>query len=188
MTGDLLDRIDGARTVLVQAPPLGAHRGVCASLLAGSAAPSVLFVTYTRGASDCLGRVEGTPTEEVGVITVGGSLGADSVEGVDRTERVESPGDLTGLGIAIDGVLSAWEPPVTVCFESLTALLQYVPFETAYEFAHTITGRAYAADARIHFHVDPDAHDRQEIAGLASLFDASVTPAEDRVRVRETLG
>ena len=94
-----------------------------------------------------------------------------------------TPSDLTGLGVAISEVLSEWDDPVLVCFDSLTSMLQYVDSDTAYEFLHAVTGQVHAARARAHFHVDPAAHDETTLAGITSLFDARVS-VNDRTTVR----
>lgn len=184
------EQLDGATNVLLEMPPMGGGREVCTSLLAeGVEDPSVLYVSFTRRASACVETWEtgGYDATNLGVITVG-----DASSAVDRsdvvTESVSSASDLTGLGIQIGQFLSEWDAPVVVCFDSLTSMLQYVDFETAYEFLHAITGQVHAAGARAHFHIDPDAHDAMEVAGITSLFDASVSLAEETtVRTRDVI-
>jgi hypothetical protein len=171
---DITDRLAGARNVLLAAPAMGEGRDVCTSLLVeGVTEPTVLFVTYTRQPEACVAQLDQQAVGEVGVITV-----ADTVSGGDEhlVSNVSTPSDLTGLGIQIGQFLSERASPVVVCFDSLTSLLQYVDYETAYEFLHAVTGQVYAADARAHFHIDPVAHDEQHVAGIASLFDARVEP------------
>jgi len=181
---DITDDLDGAASVLLKAPSMGGDRGLCTDLLTGDLDdPGVLFVTYTRQVDACLDQVADDDVDRIGVITVGDG-GAD----VDRDDAdvrsVGSASDLTGLGIEIGQVLSEWEAPVAVCFDSLTSMLQYVDFETAYEFLHALTGQLYAADARAHYHVDPAAHDEMHVQGITSLFDAAVDVGEDGVSVR----
>jgi hypothetical protein len=69
-------------------------------------------------------------------------------------------------------------------------MLQYVEVETTYEFLHAVTGQLYAADARAHFHVGTNAHDRQTVDSITSLFDAVVElgDGEPTVRKRELIG
>jgi len=176
---DAVDRLGDARTVLLCAPPLG-HEEACTALLAGEG--PVLFVTYTGGVDDRLARL-GDTDREVTVVTVGES--ATGAAGV-ATETVRQPSDLTRLGIAVGDFLASHDD-VTVCFDSVTTMLQYVRFETAFEFLHVVTGRVVAAGARAHFHVDPAAHEQTHLAALTSLCDARLTPAEDSARVRETV-
>ena len=187
---ELTDDLDGAATILLKAPSMGGTRDLCTDLLTtGLDDPGVLFVTFTRQASTCVDQVASADVGRLGVVAVGDG-GAD----VDREDvairTVDSASDLTGLGIEIGQVLTDWEPPVAVCFDSLTAMLQYVDFETAYEFLHALTGQLYAADARAHYHIDPGAHDPQQVEGITSLFDAAVTVedgGEVSVRTRDIL-
>ena len=166
-------QLDGATNVLLKVPPLDEGRDICTSLL-GDGERSVLFVSFTRQAAACVDQVADDPgIRTVGVITVG-----DTQAGVDRegvvTENVSTASDLTGLGIEIGKFLSEWDEPVSVCFESLTSMLQYVDYETAYEFLHAVTGQVHAAGARAHFHVDPDAHDRKTISKLKPAFHDAI--------------
>ena len=186
----VIEQLDGATNVLLERPPMGSGEDVCTSLLAeGLDDPSVLYVSFMRQASECIETWEagGHDVAALGVITVG-----DASPDTDRsdvvTESVSSANDLTGLGIKIGQFLSEWDTPVAICFDSLTSLLQYVDFETAYEFIHAITGQVHAAGARAHFHVDPDAHDETQVAGITSLVDASVSLGEEtRVRTRDVI-
>lgn len=184
------EQLDGATNILLEMPPMGGDREVCPSLLAaGVDDPSVLYVSFTRQASACVETWEarGYDAANLGVITVG-----DTSSAVDRgdvvTESVSSASDLTGLGIQIGQFLSEWDAPVVICFDSLTSMLQYVDFETAYEFLHAITGQVHAAGARAHFHIDPGAHDAKRVAGITSLFDAGVSlVGETTVQTRDVI-
>lgn len=187
---ELTDQLDGATTVLLEAPAMGADRGVCSSLLTeGLDDPGILFVTFTRQATTCIDELgeAADGAGALGVITVGDAASDVDREGV-HTQNVSSPSDLTGLGIQIGQVLSEWDAPVTVCFDSLTSMLQYVDFETAYEFLHALTGQFYSANARAHFHVDPSAHEATQVAGITSLVDAAIQVEDEPiVRARDVM-
>jgi hypothetical protein len=184
------DQLNGATNILLEMPSMGGGREVCTSLLSDEVdSPSVLYVSFTQQASACIDQWEesGASARNLGVITVGDGSSAVDRDGV-VTEAVSTPSDLTGLGIQIGQFLSEWDAPVVVCFDSLTSMLQYVDFETAYEFLHAITGQVHAAGARAHFHIDPEAHDEKQVAGITSLFDASVSLGEDtHVRTRDVI-
>ena len=187
----ITDDLDGAASVLLTAPSMGGDRDHCSTLLTGGVdAPGICFVTYTRNAAACIDQLgeAADAASRLGVITVGDTSAAIDRDDVE-TRNVSSASDLTGLGIEIGQLLSEWEAPVTVCFDSLTAMLQYVEFETAYEFLHALTGQLYAADARAHYHLDPGAHDPHHVAGITSLFDAAVDldGEEPTVRTRDIL-
>ncbi|MFC4359484.1 hypothetical protein ACFO0N_16190 [Halobium salinum] len=155
-------------------------------------------------------REAGGRDGEVGVISVGessrsagtaagvgGGRGADAGTGsipngggasttghASPVRAVSTPTDLTGLGIAINEYLHRWrstEGRTVVCFDSVTALVQYVDLETTFEFLHVVTGRVYAAGGLAHFHMNPLAHDERTVESVASLVDAVVELDEDGV-------
>lgn len=192
---DIAADIGEARNVLLCAPSLsGDEQGACTDLLlAGDpTTTSVLWVTFRRDARACVDQWAAhtdDPPRDAAVIAVGDTGEAVDVEWA-TVETVSSASDLTGLGIEIGEFLSDWDGDLVVCFDSLTAMLQYVDLQTAYEFLHAVTGQLYAAGARAHFHIDPTAHDDQTVDSLASLFDAVVTlgGGEPAVRKRQLLG
>ncbi|WP_415379416.1 hypothetical protein [Halosimplex sp. TS25] len=186
---DLSSELADARNVLLCAPSMTGGEGeACTDLLIPSdpGGANVLWVTFRGNASDCLDQWAAATDEQpahAAVVVVGESRGRIP-EGV-TVEHVSSPSDLTGLGIAIGELLSEWEEAPVVCADSLTAMLQYVEAETAYEFLHAITGQLYAADARAHFHIDPTAHDRKTVDSIASLFDAVVEFGDGEPKIRK---
>lgn len=141
----------------------------------------LLAVSYTRTGAEWSAawreELGALPRRSV-VVGVDDAVREGSDEAVDGVvETSESPDDLTGIGIALSEYLSSWgseDGDVVVCFDSLTALLQYVSLERAYRFLHVLTGRAAAVGARAHYHLDPGAHEDRTLATLTSLFDAVV--------------
>lgn len=107
--------------------------------------------------------------------------------GRNTVTSVESPGDLTGLGITVSEYLSEHAGPGTfVTFDSLTILLQFVELQRAFRFLHVLSNRVTTAEAVAHYHMDPGAHTDQEVATLSSLFDvvAAFEDGEWSVRSR----
>ena len=148
----------------------------CVELLsAADAETTILWVTYTRPPADCIEHYRAAGGQgSLTVIAVGDvSTDTPSEAGDVTVKSVSTPADLTGLGITLSQALSTHEDAI-VCFDSLTVLLQYVDHETVYEFLNAVTGHLYAADARAHFHLDPNAHDTRTVDALGSLFDAIV--------------
>lgn len=188
--GEIGTQDKGVASVLALGPSLSDQADeVCTDLLStGNGDRNVLWVSYAKPPDTQVRRWrasgEDTPAE-VGVIGVdetsrSAAATAGSVDGgmpTRPTSTVTNPTDLTGVGIAITEQLKEWdenENQTVVCFDSLTALLQYVDLETAYEFLHVILGRLQAVGAVAHFHIDPSAHDEQTIETVKSLFDATV--------------
>ncbi|QCJ48524.1 hypothetical protein FCF25_07900 [Haloprofundus sp. MHR1] len=192
---------DGASSVLLLSPSLDeGESDACIELLhPDDADKNALWVSYTKSPDAQLRRWRTHsehPPANVGVVSVGDStrsVGAPATAGADEKQldtgvkTVANPNDLTGLGISITEQLSRWRDNgnrTVVCVDSLTAMLQYVELQTAYEFLHVLTGRLYAVDAVAHFHMDPGAHDEQTVETIASLCDAVVELRDDGRRVR----
>jgi hypothetical protein len=94
-------------------------------------------------------------------------------------EQVASPANLTQLGIQLTSCLDSLpgadaDAKLVVCFDSITALLQYVDVEQAFKFLYILTDRFSDANALAHFHLDPDAHADETVNTLLPLFDAAV--------------
>jgi len=199
----LTERLSGANSVLLLSSSFAAEtEETCTELLRpGSASESnVLWVSYTKSPDEQLRRWQAHSSErpaEMGMVSVEDSTRSVTASGADSelmgpnkpVETVSSPNDLTGLGIRITEFLTDWEENdnrTVVCFDSLTALLQYVELETAYELLHILTGRMAALDAVAHFHMDPEAHDRQTVESIATLMEAivEIDADEDARKVR----
>lgn len=195
----LCSRLGDAATVLVYTPSFesGATH-VCKELLVREdpADQTVLAVTYRQSprawVEDWYDEI-GTDPADGAVIGVGdrGQLGGDAVP--PETEHwtltdVDNASDLTGLGVRLSEFLTGrydtGQPGPALCFDSVTHLLQYADLESAFRFLHVVTGRIRNAGARGHFHVDPSAHDAQEMATLMGLFDAVLEPTDDGWTVR----
>ncbi|AZH24637.1 DUF7504 family protein [Haloplanus aerogenes] len=91
-----------------------------------------------------------------------------------RTELVDSPGNLTDLGVTLTEALEAHaarDRRTVLCLQSLTVLLQYSPLEQVCQFLHTLVGHLKQFDATGHFHLHEHAHDEEAVATLRSMFD-----------------
>lgn len=188
MTESIREAIGDARNVLLLSPVMNAAARDLHMQLLTMAAPereNVLAVTYRdtpdrwlRSWQESVGELPA----RVGVVSVGESMrSADgSSPGGDAgsvSRAVQSPTDLTGLGITVSEYLKEWSGNgnrTVACFDSVTAFLQYRELHTVYRFLHVMTNRLSAVDAVGHYHLDPDAYDEQTVSRLKSLFDASV--------------
>lgn len=186
-------RISDAASVLILSPALASSSGaVCADLLDAATPQNLLWIAYGGRPSNQVQRwethVDRQPVDStvVSVSETGSTTASSGVPYDPDVQTISAPTDLTGLGIQITKALRDFddEYPTRVCFDSLTALLQYVEFETVYEFLHVVSGRIYAMDATAHFHLDPGAHDEQTIASITTLADVIVEVTDDDVRVR----
>ncbi|WP_136715096.1 DUF7504 family protein [Halorientalis salina] len=119
------------------------------------------------------------------IVNVNDRASADVSDYDTGNENVEvftaNPNDLTGLGMEINNALTALsetDNDIFVCFDSVTALLQFVDVESAYKFLHMFTGQLHTTGAVGHFHIDPNAHDDQVLSRLKTTFDDMVQADE----------
>lgn len=176
-----------AGNVLVMAESMSdAKTDTCYELL-GSADPdevALLRVVYHRTPDRLVDEWEHhVGTQPATTVIVGvddrvqsGTLANGDVgtDGSDLEVLAANPNDLTGLGMELNNALTALsgtDNDIHVCFDSVTALLQFVDTESAYKFLHMFTGQLHKVDARAHFHMDPDAHERQTVSRLKTTFD-----------------
>ncbi|MFB6233485.1 MAG: hypothetical protein ABEH61_04425 [Haloarculaceae archaeon] len=188
--GPDLSELEDTSNVLLLAPSLGAGgTDACLHLLSQSPPErtNVLSIAYSESPDDFVDRwtagTGGSPSRG-GVVGIGTS--DESVGDSNWALRpVENPSDLTGVGIELSELLSRMangapdDEEIVVCFNNLTTLLQYADLQRTFRFLHVVTGRVKSVDAFGHYHIDPDAHDRQTLATLKGLFDAVVQVDED---------
>jgi hypothetical protein len=185
-----ISELGDVSNVLLLAPSLGGQgNDVCLDLLTRSAPDrtNVLGITYTESPGEFVSRWSdgvGDPPARGGIVTVGEADA--SVSSANWTVRgVENPGDLTGIGIELSELLSSMataagdDEAVAVCFNNLTSLLQYADLQRVFRFLHVVTGRVKTIHGVGHYHIDPDAHDKQTMATLKGLFDAVIEIGED---------
>ncbi|WP_276258333.1 DUF7504 family protein [Haloglomus litoreum] len=183
--------VSGASAILLRSPGLHDDReSACASLSMAGNPDGVVAVTYRGTPAEWLDRMQGHRGSPgtVQVVTVGDALGG-SAETDARVRPVENPDDLTGLEITVTEALSALpDGPATLCFDSVTALLQYATVEEAYRLLHPLVERLHTQGVVGHFHVDPVAHEEQPLTALTGLFDASVELGDGPIEVRTSAG
>lgn len=179
--------------VLLLAPSIGwAERDACTDFLGHGPLDitnqiHVLYVESPVARYEVVEEALPHHPAETAVVTVG-SAGPVAGRGPEpphndyHVESVPDPGDLTGLGMALQDCLRAWQGDrydVGLCFDSLSILLQYADIERVYRFLHVLTRRLETVDASAHFHLDPAAHDERTVARLSALFDSVVEVTND---------
>lgn len=185
-----LDDLADVSNVLLLAPSLGG-RGSDACLDLLTATPpetaNVLAVSFTRSPAEWVDHWNdhvGDAPARGGIVGIG-QMDATVDDPVWAVKSVENPSDLTGIGIELSELLSGMataadeDEDILMCFNSVTSLLQYADLQRAFRFLHVVTGRIKTVGATGHYHLDPEAHDRQTLATLKGLFDAVVEVEED---------
>lgn len=175
--------VEGANAVLLLAPPHRAHAvSACVRIAAASNPAETRFVSvsYTQDAESLLGDwVEAFDTAPAAMAVVearGDTASPPPAENVDTI--AEPPSDLTWLGIRVNEYMTQWHErgvPVSVCLDSLTSLFQHADTTQGVKFVHRLSSRARNADAVLHYHMDPAAHDDSEVAQVAQFCDTVVS-------------
>ena len=170
----------GASNVLVLSPALadGVREAYYETFLpVDPSERTVLAVEYSRSPGQYLAEWErhrGAVPARCGIIDVGepgATADAGSVDGA-KVARIESPGDLTGIGMKVGDFLASDGGSDTVLtLDSLTVLLQYVELERAFRFLNAIASQVRQVGAVAHYHADPNAHDDGELATIAQLYE-----------------
>ena len=116
---------------------MAGNADACEAALGPESDESVLWVSYTRPPEDCLDRLPSVPDDRKTVVDIGGGTRAaaagTAATPTDGEISVAEPNDLTGLGIAIAEQLRDTDG-VHVCFDSITAMLQYVGTSRTYTY------------------------------------------------------
>lgn len=108
--------------------------------------------------------------------TAAGSTGPDFTGAVAQ-DAIADPTNLQRLGTSISEFCQRWDDAdydIFVCFDSLSALLEYTSPEVVFQFCHVLTTRLESVDATAHFHLDPGRHADETVATFQSIFDQVV--------------
>ncbi|WP_338741371.1 DUF7504 family protein [Haloplanus salilacus] len=155
--------------------------------------PDVVVVALAGSPAAWLAQWDGIAFDGGGRATVVVQEAVDWVAGrprerIDRAapsgtdvavKTVDSVGNLTDLGVTLVEELDAYrtaDSPTTLCFQSLTVLLQWSDVDTVYKFLHTLLGHldgdaSDTPDATAHFHLHGRAHEPDTVDRLRPLFD-----------------
>ncbi|UPV99728.1 helix-turn-helix domain-containing protein [Halorussus gelatinilyticus] len=195
--------MDESSNVLLLAPLTPTGNRACLELLASTTDPSganVAAVTYTpppeTWISDWETNVGDLPAElafiHANTVETNEGPGGTEVPPNVSVARVD-PNQPMDIIAPLSEQLTRWEGngnQTLVSVQTLTVLLEYVDFDTAFRYLHILTHRVQAADAIGFYHMDPDIHDEETINTLKTLFDAVVEVSDDGQEwsVAETYG
>lgn len=130
---------------------------------------------------------EETVDGKLGLLTVGNVLtddGADSAPEFTEpvvSDTVTDPTDLSEIGVAVSRFCKHWDEndeAITVCFDSLDALLRHTSPKDVFQFTHVLTNRLSSVDSYAHCHFDPTRHEDRVVSTFGTIFD-SVVVADD---------
>jgi hypothetical protein len=178
-----LQSVDSGTNLLVTGPVLGGTRELLLRLLLGE--DGVLVVTADTSARKVLAAFEdvggSVDPQRVRVVSCAQESGEQLGESVSV---VNSPGDLTGIGIEYSGqyeqVYARGYDTVRTGIYTLTPLLVYSEdVRPVFRFVNTVTSRIRTADGLGVCAIDPSAHDDRVVNSIAQPFDGRVDVRED---------
>lgn len=179
------DAVEPGTNVLVVGPPMTGKRRLLFDLVGGSESQTAAFVTTKKPAQKMAAWFAATRSDpdgwRVSVVDCTGSGGRERrsrTQTIDDLRVVSSPGDLTGVGIELSGIMRGWHHDSSVGdprvgLHSLSTLLMYGDLRRVYQFLHVVTSRVASIDGVGVFTLDTtpsgETHDV-----LRQLFDAMV--------------
>lgn len=197
-----LDDIPPGTSLLLSGPAMSGKRELAIRILAAGheEGDGVLCVTTSDTAATVVDELETqistVDRERVGIIDCTGSTSQKTIKEI-ATERVSSPGDLTGISIGTAKLLQRFSnqdvSEVRHGLVSVSTLLQYLDIDTVFKFLNIYTTRIRDTQGLGVFTVDNVAHDSQTINTITSEFDCMIElrdtdEGEREVRIRGLSG
>lgn len=193
MPPDTVTALDPGTNVLVSGPPMGWTRDFALELLAaGRGLDGILIITTKDRAKTCIEKIEQRlpelDTDRIGVVDCSGGSDQEAIRDIS-TQRVGSPGDLTGISIATAKVLQQFSDQdiddVRHGLVSVSTMLQYLNLETVFKFLHVYTRRIDDTDGLGIFTINADAHDDQVMGSVTGECDGVIDLRERDDGTRE---
>lgn len=189
-----VSELDPGTNLLLAGPALSGKRDLALDLLAAGldGKNGLLMVTTNESAAACLDeldrRVPTLDRDRVGVVDCSGSSQQRAIQDI-ATQRVSSPGDLTGISIGTAKLMQQFSgrgvSGVRHGLVSVSTLLQYLELETVFKFLHIYTTRITATGGLGVFTVDNASHDPRTVNTLTNEFDCVIELREAEGGERE---
>lgn len=188
-------------SVLVEGPAMVGKQRIAVELLtmAQQAGGQPLAITTADTADHLRDAYHDAGGEETDNLAVVNCLpGSDGDADDDWTRAVSSPGDFTGISIAVSEVFGAISPQrqtgSRVLIDNLAASLLYSDLKPTYRFMHALIGRVTDVDGVVIATLDTDGIESADHRVLSGLFDTVVTvrqsdgETEFRIKGTEEVG
>lgn len=176
---DVLAAVDPGTNILVTGPGMSGKRQLMLRMLAqgSKAEDGSVIITSKDPASDIFDEYQKSAGEEetfLRIIDCVGSQGRNEAVS-DIVRSVNSPGDLTGMGIEFSEIARSAEAEqvdrLRIAFDSLSPLLMYVEVQRLFRFLHVFTSQIQSRNWLGLFAIDPDSHEEQVVNTVSQLFD-----------------
>jgi len=189
-----VSELEPGTSLLIAGPAMSGKQELALDLLTAGLKRSngLLLVTTNESASSCIDDLEERATsldrDLVGVVDCSGSSQQQAIRDI-ATQRVASPGDLTGISIGtaklMQELTSQEVSSVRHGLVSVSTLLQYLDLDTVFKFLHIYTTRITDTQGLGLFTVDNVSHDPQTINTVMNEFDGVIELRETETSERE---
>lgn len=181
------EHLQDASNILVLAPLSPWGTKAYAELLASvtSTEANLAVVTYTQPPelwlSDWKNAQHPLPPD-LTFVHGGPKQGEDITQQGSNISTIRvSPRDPMDIITTVTEELDRWDATQNasvVSVQTLTVLLEYVDFDTAFRYLHVLIHRIRGADATGYYQIDPSIHEQETINTLSVLFDVVIEAAE----------
>ena len=179
----IIESLPAGTNVLVTGPAMIGKRELAFQLLSAGheVGEGVLCVTTSASASTMLDEFERrVPTLDRDRVAIVDCTGSESQQAIREiaTERVSSPGDLTGISIGTAKLVRRFTDrdveDIRHGLVSISTLIQYIDLSTVFKFLHIYTSRIEDTDGLGVFTLESVSHDPKTVNTITSEFDCVV--------------
>lgn len=189
----MMEELSSGTSVLVFGPPYAWTQEFALDLLAaGHHEDGLLLVTTRDRASQLIERLENRVPNldrgRIGVVDCSGTSEQEAIRDI-ATQKVSSPGDLTGISIGTSKILQRFHErdidTVRHGLVTVSTLLQYLDLETVFQFLHVYTRRIDDTGGLGVFTLNESIHDPKIVATVTGECDGVFELRERDDGVRE---
>ncbi|ACV48654.1 conserved hypothetical protein [Halomicrobium mukohataei DSM 12286] len=197
---DALDSVRPGTSLLVAGPAMSGKEALAMDVLkdgVGNGEGAVVVTTNDRASSvvdEFRTDVPEMDDSQLGVVDCrGDNSGGEAPQSGAYTHHVNSPGDLTGIGIgitkALEGLHKSGRDQGRLALVSLSTMLTYTDKKTVFKLCHILSSRLDSAGYVGVFTIDSGAHDDQTLQVIKQAFDGLIEfREEDGTRQARVMG
>lgn len=185
---DALSSVRPGTSLLIAGPAMSGKDALAMDVLKDGAGEGegAVVVTTNDQASAILDEFRTDVPEmedsQLGIVDCRGD-GSDGPQSGTYVHHVNSPGDLTGIGIGItkslDGLHKSGREQGRLALISLSTMLTYTDKKTVFKLCHILSSRLDSAGYVGVFTIDSGAHDDQTLQVIKQAFDGLIEFRED---------
>lgn len=186
---DALDSVRPGTSLLVAGPAMSGKEALAMDVLKDGMrdGEGAVVVTTNDQATSIVEEFRTDVPEmddsQLGVVDCRGDGGGDGPQNGSYVHHVNSPGDLTGIGIgitkALEGLHKSGRDQGRLALVSLSTMLTYTDKKTVFKLCHILSSRLDSAGYVGVFTIDSGAHDDQTLQVIKQAFDGLIEFRED---------